>query len=231
MFSKKDIRIFSLIFDFTGEKRKETVAEWIFKNVPLSMLKLEETEILTVSTRIFEGLPLISASDSERGISLSISKNSIRLTLAVERPPFVVKEEKENVATELFDDEVLNKLSNDLNFLIGKVSGLLDNKGINMKSSGQIRLRKRETSFDISHNFSDNLARALGDYGEVTFKGLTFELEGQTKLKELECENSEEGFVLNASFNVSCKQPIILSTLIKEILEEINSICTKIVKG
>ena len=232
MFSREDLRTLSLKLEFPAEK-EESLAEKVYKNVSLSTLKLEATTFLSVTSRALEAIPLIRAGDPEKGIVFSISRNSIRLTLTVERPPFLSEEEEEKEAViGLFNEKTLSQLSNDLNFLIGRVSSLVETKGLKIESSGNARLRRKEPDFsDLSNNFSNNLITSLREFGEVHFSGLSFELKDTSRISKIEYELSDEMVTVSVDFHFSCEQPINMTALIQEILDEVNSVSQKLKVG
>jgi len=229
LFSKDDIELLSLEITFPIEK-EEILAERVLKEIPLGVLKFRPTELMPLIVDIIEDAPRLMYSDRDLGIDFSISKKELRLSLGRIRvlPP-IKKEDREKIIKKAFSDETLNKVSNDLTFIIGRLSSLMEERKQEIKASGNIKIRKnleKEVFFDT--NFKEEVVKSIKEISEVHFSGFEIKFLKKEGISQIDFSISEKEILVNADFNFSYKKPINISELINDTINELNQYYQKI---
>jgi len=229
LFSKDDIELLSLEFTFPIEK-EEILAERVLKEIPLGVLKFRPTELMPLIVDIIEDAPRLMYSDTDLGIDFSISKKELRLSLGRIRilPP-IKKEEREKIIKKAFLDETLNKVSNDLTFIIGRLSSLMEERKQEIKASGNIKIRKnleKEVFFDT--NFKEEVVKSIKEISEVHFSGFEIKFLKKEGISQIDFSISEKEILVNVDFNFPYKKPINISELINDTINELNQYYQKI---
>lgn len=226
MFSKDDVRSFSLEFAFPIEK-EEILAEKVLKEIPLGTLKPQPPELWPFVVEITEKIPRLMFSDEDSGIYFDISKKSLDFSLGRVRPPKEIK--REEIIKKAFSEETLNKVSNDLTFIIGRLSSLMEERKQEIKASGDIRIRKnlgKEVFFDT--NFKEEVVKSIKEISEAHFSRFEIKFVKKEGISKINFSISEKEILVNADFNFSYKKPINISEIINDTINEINQYYQKI---
>jgi len=227
LFSKEDIKSLSLEFTFPIEK-EEILVEKVLKQIPLGALKIQPSEMFSLVVSLAEDVPRLMYLDSNSGIDFSVSKKTMSLTLGTRRV-LVEDKKQEEIIKKAFLEETLNKISNDLTFIIGRISSLMEETKQEIKASGNIRIREKlekEVFFDT--NFKEEIVKSIKEIGEVHFSGFEIKFLKKEGISQIDFGVSEKEILVNVDFNFPYKKPINISELINDTINELNQYYQKI---
>jgi hypothetical protein len=234
MFSDIDINTFSLELELPHFEEKRNVVEEFMGKFPLSTMKFNRMQTILITLReTTSELPTMALEGD--GVSLYLAKRSLRLSLNKEKTIGVESGKEKVEDIQPFSEDNLKHISNDFNFAIAGIIGLL---GLtSLKAEANIMLSKdveKESFFD--RFLVPDFWSRLQECKEKHVSGFQIEFLSNCMGTNTECrirlasetreekEEKKKIITINEKLQFVLKGPLDLYATIKERLETINAI-------
>jgi len=227
MFSKKDVESLFLSFEFPI-KKKEDLVETVIGKIPLATINLKTSKIFTLFRRLSDRVPQFEFSGA--GMEDRLLKNSLTLNLGMsERTPLLSARERRNKIEKAFSEKTLTKLNSDLNFLLGKISTLLEEKERKIKVSGVMKLKKTlESKISLNNNLEKEVLSSLKEIGRIKLKGFRIDFTKRGLISSVDIRSLNKRLNVAVGLELSGDKPINISELVTTTLNELNDYYQKL---
>jgi hypothetical protein len=225
MFSREHIQTYRITIDLPKDEKVNVVERFIDK-YPMSSLKLDSDlkNILITFNKTFSMVPtMVFTGDTA---NFTVRKDS--LILEMEKK----KEGAEKV--ESFVEDSLKKISNDFNFIVAGVLGLLNLESLRAEEYFRVS-KPLDDGLKLDSLFNKSFWEKLAEYGETHVSGLQVEfkhaLMGCDVPHEivLRREKKEIWGIVSCAFDF--RGPMDLSSAVKDRLEVVNALYTKLLEN
>jgi hypothetical protein len=235
MFSNDDLDKFVIELELPHvEEKKNAVDEFIAK-YPLSTLKFDVLQTLMVKLRETIG-QLPSMSLEGKGVSLNVTKRSLRLEIEKAKSIGLTSEKKGIEDIQPFSEDSLRRISNDFNFVLAGVMGLLGLKSVNAET--HLIISKdidKDLCFDrfLTPEFWNKLGESkekhvsgfqIDSVGECIGTSANCRMRVSSNVKEQEEPPKKKEITVTEQLWFDLKGPLDLCAMIKERLEKMSSI-------
>ncbi len=225
MFSDKDLQTFELSITLPKKEDAKNPVEELLLNCPLSTFKASDLNELVVELKHYvDKLPTMVLSG--KNSQLSLSSKSLSLNIS----PRAKNEDKEE---EQLTQEQLRLISNDFNFLLAKLLGILNVQKLNAILDITF-VQKKENSYNYDKYLSSKFWEDFKEYEDIHIFGVILRtklvMSGVKSPLQLSFSNKTDSFYANIKSDSEISGPIDILSMMQERLALVNSFNKKLVE-